>query len=152
LGDHRLLCGDSTDAAQVETLMNGEKADMVFTDPPYGMNLNTDWSGAKSDVKFFKEKGCAGQGNKYKKVIGDNDDFKPELITTILECFVSAKGMFLWGADYYSEHIKNKNNGSWIVWDKRENADGETNLDEMFGSCFELCWSRTKAQTQIGQN
>lgn len=37
LGRHRLMCGDSTDNATVETLMDGNKADMVFTDPPYNI-------------------------------------------------------------------------------------------------------------------
>ena len=42
LGNHRLICGDSTDHAVIDRLMDGVKADMVFTDPPYGMKKESE--------------------------------------------------------------------------------------------------------------
>lgn len=153
LGEHRLMCGDSTSVTDVEKLMNGEKADMVFTDPPYGMGLNTDWSGAKSNLKFYKEKGCQGTGNKYEQ--GLVDEFTPEIISNLFSCFGYVKEIFLFGADYYAELLPNKNEGSWIVWDKRSN-DGTNEeyinqSDKMFGSCFELCWSKNKHRREIAR-
>jgi DNA modification methylase len=42
LGRHRLMCGDSTDPLNIKLLMQGKKADLVFTDPPYGMKKEAD--------------------------------------------------------------------------------------------------------------
>jgi len=141
LGNHRLMCGDSTTIDAVDKLMDGQKADMVFTDPPYGMFLDADYSSMES-----KFKGSDG-GTKYDNVKGDHEDFDPSLINTVFANFDYCKEIFLWGADYYSEHLTNKNNGSWVVWDKR----GDESADKMFGSTFELCWSKARHKRMLAR-
>lgn len=135
LGDHRLFCGDSTSADNWAKLLDGDNVDMVYTDPPYGMFLNTDYSEMGEESKT------------YRRVIGDGDDFTPELITAIFDIFPKVKEAFLFGADYYAEHIPDKNAGSWIVWDKRITEE----LDRMYGSAFELCYSKTRHRREIAR-
>ena len=150
LGNHRLICGDSTDVNVIDRLMDGAKADMVFTDPPYGMNLDTDFSGMQNHLDFAKEKGFTG-GKKYEQ--GKVDEFHPEMIDAVFT--IDADEMFLWGADYFAELLPNKNDGSWIVWDKRANGNDDVaedySSDKMYGSCFELCWSKKKHKRDIAR-
>jgi DNA modification methylase len=131
LGRHRLVCGDSTSEVDVNALMNGEKADMVFTDPPYGMFLDTDYS----NLNWGDRK-----GKKYDNVIGDHEDFKSELITKIFDNFGYCKEIFLWGADYYYELIPDFKEGHYIVWDKTLESNGDAGSN----SEFELVWTKTK--------
>lgn len=135
-----LMCGDSTDDDDVVRLICDDKIDMVLSDPPYGMKLDTDYSSMKS--KLFK--GKTG-GAEYREVIGDNDDFSPELIETFFRHFGYVDEMFLFGADYFAELIPNRNEGSWLVWDKRLNDSA----DKMYGSCFELIWSKNRHKRDI---
>ena len=149
LGEHRLLCGDSTMIDDVEKLMDGAKADMVFTDPPYGMNYNPDWTGVsqKTDEakKFIKDKKCRGLNYKRENVENDDREFDPSFL---IEFCRDAKEQFWWGFDYYAQNIAGRNKGSIVVWDKRTKSDGES-MDEILGSCFELCWSRKRHKRDI---
>lgn len=139
LGEHWLLCGDSTNAQHVERLMDGEKADFVYCDPPYGMNLNTDYS------TMVQKDGR--KGNKFSAVIGDDKDFDPRFY---FEMFKDSREQFWFGADYYCQLLPK--DGSWVVWDKRESAvTGSQISEEMFGSMFELCWSKSKHKRDIAR-
>lgn len=140
LGEHRLMCGDSTDDKCVKSLMGGEMADMVLSDPPYGMHLDTDFSSCKGSIGRKNNT----RGNKYERVLGDNDDFTEDLINTFFNCFPYCKEMFLFGADYFAELLPNKNEGSWLVWDKRKESQSDA-----IGSEFELCWSRQKHKRRM---
>jgi DNA modification methylase len=138
LGNHRLLCGDSTNIQHVERLMDGKKADMVFTDPPYGMNLDTDYS-------------KMGDGGKtHKAVIADDEQYNAGFL---LSTFAYCKEIFLWGADYYVETLARQypNLGSWIIWDKYSDDDRRGLLDGRFGSAFETCWSKMQHKRELAR-
>lgn len=146
LGDHRLICGDSTDVNVIDRLMDGQKADVVYTDPPYGMDLDTDYSDMKN--RMFKG---GMSGNRYDA--GNVDEFTPDMINSIFA--LNAPETFIFGADYFAELIPDRNDGSWIVWDKRANGNDDIaedySSDKMYGSCFELCWSKTKHKRDIAR-
>lgn len=61
LGNHRLLCGDSTKEDDVKRLMDGKKADMVFTDPPYNISFSGSMCNTTKDGKKVKHKGANQQ-------------------------------------------------------------------------------------------
>ena len=136
LGRHRLMCGDATKKEDVERLMDGKKADMVFTDPPYGMKLDTDYS---------KMQGNGRKGKTYSKVIGDNEDFSEDLINTIFDNFNYCKEIFLWGVDYYFDLIPGFKKGNLIVWDKTL----QTNGDAGYNSEFELLWTKNRHKREV---
>lgn len=126
LGNHRLMCGDSTMINDVEKLVDNAKIDLCYTDPPYGINEKGDRS----------KRGGLTQGNKLQ-------DFKDDTIDYAVEAYQIVEGVLQiprqvwWGANYYCHALPQSNN--WFVWDKRvEEKQKDTQSD------CELAWVKSK--------
>jgi len=129
IGEHRLLCGDSTDSDAVAKLMNGSKADMVFTDPPYGVSYQSNMR-TKSD-KF--------------EVLQNDNVFITEWINNLP--LFSNGFVFVWTSwkvlkqwIEFCEPIGELSN--LIIWDKGGGGIGD--LKKTFSTDFEvaLCYNR----------
>ena len=120
LGKHRVMCGDSTSIDAVEELMDGAKADMVFTDPPYGVsavNTKTSKVVGGGSIKF----GTIGGGGivdakKYAPIIGDDST---ETAKEFYDTCRSAgfENFIIWGGNYFTDFLSPSS--CWLVWDKQ---------------------------------
>ena len=116
IGPHRLLCGDSTDSDQVAKLMNGDKADMVFTDPPYGISYKSNWA-SKERERFDEIK---------------NDNVILDILPSIILLSKNNIHWYVWTShqvysiwrDKFDEYYK-----STIIWSKKSGAMGDLEGD-----------------------
>jgi len=114
LGEHRLICGDCTDRAVVERIMQGEVAGAVVTDPPYGLGNSKSFNDNHADYE-------------------DSEPFD------LSQLDLSAP-FVIWGGNYFGWLPVERNKIGWIVWDKRPNLEGEKRerADRIFGQHFEI--------------
>lgn len=126
LGEHRLLCGDSTKAEDVERLMDGATADALVTDPPYGIKI-----GSQSQGKG----GGVAKKIDYGKNDWDNEIPKKAIRLGIELCEVCV----LWGGNYYTDILQPSS--CWLVWDK---DNGETDFADV-----ELAWTNLPKSSRM---
>lgn len=132
LGDHRVLCGDSTNNDDVEKLMGGEKADMAYNDPPYGISIV---GGGKAFGSVGGDK--IVKANSYAPIVGD-DTTETAIKAFNLCSNLLIKTMIFWGGNHYSSNLPDSS--CWIVWDK----DNTGNFADA-----ELAWTNQKSAVRI---
>jgi 16S rRNA G966 N2-methylase RsmD len=143
LGNHKLICGDSTDVAVIDRLMDGVKAKLLLTDPPYGVKAVE--SGGHNDGKKAGKQMC--RDNVYMPVIGDDTtDTARANYDVALTC---TENQIIFGGNYFTDFLPPSR--CWIVWDKKvagSFADGElawTSFDRNL-KIYEFMWSGMRRQ------
>ena len=143
LGNHRLICGNSTDISVIDRLMDGVKAKLLLTDPPYGVKAVE--SGGHNDGKKAGKQMC--RDNVYMPVIGDDTtDTARANYDVALTC---TENQIIFGGNYFTDFLPPSR--CWIVWDKKvagSFADGElawTSFDRNL-KIYEFMWSGMRRQ------
>jgi len=127
IGEHRLLCGDSTNTDDFNKLFDGEVIDLVFTDPPYGISVVDD-NGKIGQANLAKQ-------GIYKPIIGDDTTDTAKEFYYGCESF-SIKNYVIWGGNYFTDFLPPK--PCWIIWDKKGDMESNNFADgEMAWTSFE---------------
>lgn len=122
-GEHRLLCGDSTNADDVARLMGDDKANLGLTDPPYGVDMSKGFEG-------FEGFGGFGPPIARKQYTDDWDAERPpkEAFDNLLK---NVNSCIVFGGNFFADLLPQSTH--WIVWDK-------LNTMPTYGDC-ELAWT-----------